>query len=131
MDQSHSIGSPQAGAPQSGSLREIFADAMRFWEPRRIVYNLVLTAVVVGWLVVTWPHFRPAFTLESLFKLFILGMLANFAYIAAYLVDVPMQYASPRAAWRFGRRGLWVMGTVFAFVLTNYWIADEIYPFVR
>jgi len=26
---------------------------------------------------------------------------------------------------------LWVAGTVFAIVFANYWIADEIYPFVH
>jgi hypothetical protein len=26
------------------------------------------------------------------------------------------------------RWGLWILGTLFAFVLANYWIADEIYP---
>jgi hypothetical protein len=26
---------------------------------------------------------------------------------------------------------LWLMGMLFAIVFENYWIADEIYPFVR
>jgi hypothetical protein len=29
------------------------------------------------------------------------------------------------------RRQLWVLGMLLAFLLTNYWIADEIYPFVN
>jgi len=36
-----------SGNPPSASLRTTFADAARFWEPRRVFYNLVLTAVVV------------------------------------------------------------------------------------
>ena len=131
MESSHSLQSPPAGEPRPGRLREILADAIRFWEPRRIVYNLVLTAVVVGWLVATWPHFREALTLQSLLLLFILGGLANLCYTAANLVDVPMQVSSFRAAWRLGRSGLWVAGMVFAIVFANYWIADEIYPYVR
>jgi hypothetical protein len=131
MDRSHSIESRQAREPHPGPMREIFVDAMRFWEPRRIVYNLLLTGVVVCWFVFTWPHFRPALTLESLFKFFILGVLANLCYCAAYLVDISMQCSPSRDSWRRGRWGLWVTGTILAFVFTNYWIADEIYAYVQ
>ena len=41
-------------------LQEIFGDAVRYWEKRRITYNLVLVVVVVAWFVLTWPHFRTA-----------------------------------------------------------------------
>jgi hypothetical protein len=27
--------------------------------------------------------------------------------------------------------GLWTVGVIFAVVIANYWIADEIYPFIR
>ena len=30
--------------------------ATRFWEPRRLLYNAILTAVVVYWIASTWPH---------------------------------------------------------------------------
>ncbi len=119
------------GGSRSGRLREILRDTIRFWELGRIAHNLVLTAVVIAWLVTTWPHFREALTLRSLVLLTILGLLANVCYSAAYLVDVPMQYSSLRAAWRRWRWGLWLTGTVLATVIANYWIADEIYPFVR
>jgi len=54
-------------------LREILSDAIRYWEPRRIVYNLVLSAVVIAWLVLTWPRFRVAFTLQALLLLLMLA----------------------------------------------------------
>ncbi len=114
-----------------GPFRGLLADAIRFWEPRRLLYNFALSAVAVVWLVATWPHFRPAFTLSSLLLLAILALLANACYCAAYLVDIPMQCSSLSTVWRRRRWGLWLMGTLFAIVLTNYWIADEIYPFVR
>jgi hypothetical protein len=112
-------------------LRGLLADAIRFWEPRRLVYNLILAVVVVIWIVASWPHFRPAFTLHSLLLLSILALLANVCYCAAYLVDIPMQGLSVGTALKRQRWGLWVIGTLFAILFENYWIVDEIYPFVR
>jgi len=119
------------GKSPSGPVRGLLSNAIRFWEPRRLVYNFVLTAVVVVWLAATWPHFRPAMTLPSLLLLAILALLANLCYSVAYLVDIPMQQSSLSTVWRRRRWGLWLMGTLLATVLANYWIADEIYPFVR
>lgn len=111
-------------------FRSVLDDAIRYWEPRRVLYNLVLTAVVIAWLALTWPHFRPALTLESLLILLTLAGLANLCYCAAYLVDIPMQCSSSQLTWRRRRAGLFLLGTAFAVVITCYWIADEIYPYV-
>ena len=111
-------------------IRASFAGSMRYWEPRRLVYNLVLLAVVIAWLVATWPHFRGSLTLFNLLRMGVLGALANLCYCAAYLVEIPMQQSPVSASWNRLRGGLWVAGTVFAVLLANYWIADEIYPFV-
>jgi hypothetical protein len=40
---------------RSSRFREVAGDALRYWELRRIVYNCVLTAVIIGWVVLTWP----------------------------------------------------------------------------
>lgn len=114
-----------------GAFRGLISDAMRFWELRRLIYNFVLLAVVVAWVVGTWPHFRPMFELHSLLLLAILALLANACYCAAYLVDIPMQCSELGALWRRWRWTLWVAGMMFAILLANYWIVDEIYPFVR
>jgi len=119
------------GKSPSGPFRAFLTDAVRFWEPRRVIYNLVLAVVVVIWLVASWPHFRPMFTLHSLLLLTILALLANVCYCAAYLVDIPMQSLSVGDARRRYRWLLWVVGTLFAILFENYWIVDEIYPFVR
>lgn len=112
-------------------LRGILSDAMGYWERRRIIYNFLLVAVVLIWIAGTWPHFRSAFTWSSLGALLVLAALANLCYCAAYLADLPMQHSSFRALWRRWRWGLWVIGTLFAILFTNYWIADEIYSFVH
>jgi hypothetical protein len=111
-------------------LRELLIDAARFWEPRRIPYNLALLATVFTWLVATWPHFRSALTLSTLGVLTVLGLIANLFYSVAYLIDVVLQTASFRSVWRRRRWALWLTGLIFAIVLTNYWIVDEIYPYV-
>jgi hypothetical protein len=126
MPTSQSAGA--AGTPPWGDLLD---DALRYWEPRRIAYNVVLAGECLGWLVFTWPHFRAALTLPALLPLFVLAVLANLCYCAAYVIDIPMQYSSFGARWRRWRWGVWLAGMLFAAVLAFYWIADEIYPAVR
>lgn len=126
MSTAASAGDPRAPPP----LRALLDDALRYWEPRRIIYNLLLGAIVLGWLVLTWPHFRTALTLQALLLMFVLAVLANVCYCAAYLLDIPLQWSSFRRVWRRWRWGLWMVGMLFAAILANYWIADEIYPYV-
>ena len=108
----------------------IVADALAYWERRRLVYNLLLFGVVITWVVATWPHFRPAFTWSSLFVFVVLALLANVCYCAVYLADIPMQNSSLRESWRRWRWSLWLFGTLLAILFANYWIADEIYSYV-
>jgi len=117
-------------------FKQSVADALRYWEPRRILYNAVLTAAAVLWVVLTWPHFRPVQWMgvppgeayPALVILLILAFLANVCYCAAYIVDIPLQLTF--AMWRKYRWALLLTGTLFALLVENYWIADEIYPFV-
>lgn len=117
--------------------------ATHFWERGRLFYNGILTAVVLIWIILTWPHFRPAFTLGSLEAMLALALMANLCYSAAYIVDIPLQHVlygtrgSPLIAYsakselflRRFRRTLWTLGMLFGILLENYWIADEIYPY--
>lgn len=116
--------------PLPAGVRDIFTDAIRFWETRRVAYNVLLTAVVIAWVAITWPHFLAAMTLQSLAFLIVLAVAANLCYTAAYVADIPMQFSAFQPGWRRWRRGLWLAGTLFAILLENYWIADEIYPYV-
>lgn len=113
------------------ALREILRAAAGYWEPRRITYNAILATIVVAWVVAAWPHFRPALTPQSLLLTLVLAAIANVCYCAAYLVEVAMRLSRFRYAWPKRRWALWFAGTLLAGVLTCYWIADEIYPFVR
>jgi hypothetical protein len=103
---------------------------MGYWEVRRLWYNAALAALACACVVLTWPHFRHALSLQHLLELLVLAVIANVCYSAAYLVDIPMQQSSLNVAWRRRRWVLWLLGTLFALVVTCYWIADEIYPYV-
>jgi hypothetical protein len=115
---------PPNGSGKAGALVE----AARFWEPRRLWYNGILTLIVLLWLILTWPHFRSALTLVALGKMMVLAGLANVCYWFAYGTEFFIQGVLPRALWRRFRFGVLVLGMLAAMVLENYWIADEIYP---
>lgn len=106
-------------------------DSIRYWELRRIPYNLALTLLCVWWVVHTWPHFQPALTWFNLGRMIILAVIANVCYSSAYLVDFAMQGSDFAPAWRRWRWALWVAGTLFALLVATYWIGDEIYPDVH
>jgi hypothetical protein len=120
---------PGANLPPSessrSSLHDLLSDAIPYWERRRLAYNLVLVAVVIGCAVTTWRRFRDGLSFELLLALFVLGVLANVCYCAAYLADIPIQYFAFRIAWRRNRWMLWATGTLFAMALTYYWLVDE------
>ncbi len=122
---------PPAGRSPDAPGREAFLDAMRYWEPRRIAYNVVLAAVLSAWLALTWPHFRAALSGRSLLELLTLAMIANACYCSAYFAEIAVRHSSFRSTWKGRRWILWLAGTLFAVVLECYWIADEIYPYVR
>lgn len=108
-----------------------FIDAIHYWEPRRILYNLVLVLVSVSWVVFSWPHFRESLTWQHFWMLSVLAVLANACYCSAYAVDLVVRHSSARGDLGRWRWALWTAGTLFATLLANYWIADEIYPFPR
>ena len=110
------------------SMREVLSDAIRFWEPRRIVYNLALAAVVLVFAAASWMRIRDRISFELLLALLVLAVLANVCYCAAYLVDVPLQFSEHRTFWRHWRWLLWLFGVLFAVALAWYWTGDEILP---
>lgn len=58
---------------------------------------------------------------NSVLLLFVLAVLANVAYCAAYLPDVFAQMSSLRNSWLRYRWVLFVVGLAFAGVLTHFW----------
>jgi hypothetical protein len=101
--------------------RDYLGDAIRYWEPRRVLYNLLLAAVVVIHFVKELPFSKTVVQFDSLLLLFALAVLANVAYCAAYVPDVFAQMSSLRDSWLRYRWVLFVVGLAFAAVLTHFW----------
>jgi len=111
---------------QADELRGILDDAIRFWELRRVPYNLILAAVVIVWLVANRAHFHEALLWPAILALFVMAALANVLYSVAYCLDVFIQYSSFRNLWRRRRWMLWLAGTLLAVALANVWILNQI-----
>ncbi len=110
------------GAGQAGFSRigEMVADALRYWEVRRLLYNSVLAAVVLAHFAHAWPASRVFLQRDNLLGVFVLAVLANVAYCAAYVADVFVQLSGFRALWIRWRWLLLMLGIAFAGVLTHF-----------
>ena len=97
-------GDPGAPVGFFARLSTYVANALRYWEPRRLAYNAVLACIVVAQFVVDLPTSRDKLSFDLLLGLFILAVLANVAYCAAYIADLFVQFSGLDAAWRRGRR---------------------------
>jgi len=110
------------------TFRESVSDAMRFWEPRRLVYNGLLTVIVLFYFLRAYPASKAMLTLDSILGLFLLVVLANVAYCAAYLADVFAQWSSYRDLWRRYRWVLFSVGMLFAGILTRFIAIGIFFP---
>ena len=102
------------------SLRDYATQAIRYWEPRRLLYNIFLVVVVVATFWLNLPSSKAAVTLDSMLWLFLLAVLANVAYCAAYIVDIFVQTSAFRDQWQQFRWLLFTLGVAFAAVLARY-----------
>lgn len=102
------------------TLRGSVTDAIRYWEPRRIAYNLVLAIVVLIYFWIGYPASKTALSANLAQLVFLLAVLANVAYCAVYIVDVFAQASGYRELWRKYRWALFVIGTLFAGILTHF-----------
>ena len=100
--------------------RDYLSAAIRYWEPRRIAYNLALAIVVILHIVSGWPSSRESLHFNGLLFLFALAVLANVAYCAAYVVDIVVQMSGFRDAWLRMRWILLAIGLAFAAILTHF-----------
>lgn len=103
------------------TFRESLTDAIRFWEPLRLAYNGALAAIVLIYFGMGYPASRASISVDSILLIFLLAVLANVAYCAAYLVDVFAQSSGFREPWRKRRWVLFVIGLLFAGVITRFW----------
>jgi len=102
------------------AARDALSDAIRYWEPRRILYNAALLFVVAVTYWANLPASRSTVNTDSLQLLFVLAVLANIAYCAAYAVDVVAQISAFRLKWLRVRWMLLLVGVLFAGVLAHF-----------
>lgn len=108
---------PPAGRPGFGVLA---ANALGYWEPRRLVFNAALLLVVAVDIAAGWPASKTWLTRDALLGMFLLAVLANIAYCAAYAVDLFVQFSELRAVWPKRRWIVLLTGTGFAAVITHF-----------
>jgi hypothetical protein len=102
------------------SVRESISEAIKYWEPRRLIYNGVLSLVVIAHFLLKLPESRQTLTPDLLLFLFLMAVLANVAYCAAYPVDIFAQASDLREEWLRYRGILLAIGIAFAAVLTHF-----------
>jgi len=100
--------------------RDHLTDAIKYWELRRPIYNATLAAIVLIYFGANYPNSKHLIALEPILLLFLLAVLANVAYCAAYFCDVFAQASGYRETWRSYRWILFVIGLMFAGILTRY-----------
>ena len=105
---------------ETSSLREFATDAIKFWEPFRILYNLVLAAIVVAYFAIGYPTSKGLISVDFCLGLFLLAVIANVAYCAAYVVDIFAQASGFRELWQRYRKILFIIGTLVAAILTRF-----------
>lgn len=102
------------------TYRESATDAIKYWGPRRIAYNLALAVVVLVCFWLEYPASKSSLGVDMGQFVFLLAVMANVAYCAAYLVDIFAQVSGYRQVWRGYRWTLFAIGTTFAGVVTRF-----------
>ena len=109
-----------AGQAAGFSIGPLVADALRYWEPRRIVYNAFMAVIVLGYFFAGWPASKSFLALNGILWMFFLAVLANVCYCAAYVVDIFVQLSPLRSSWTRIRWILFLVGLAFAAVITRF-----------
>jgi hypothetical protein len=102
------------------SFRESVTIAIKFWEPLRLAYNAVLAGIFLTYFGINYPASKSVVSIDSVLILFLLAVLANVAYCVAYLVDIFVLSSNFGDQWRKGRWVIFVIGLIFASILTRF-----------
>src|SRR5262245_38303572 len=102
------------------TFNEAASNAIRFWERARIGYNLVLAAVVAAYFIVGLPASKSHLNVDLALGVFILAVLANVAFCAAYPLDIFAQMSAFHALWLRVRWVVLGIGVLFAAVITRF-----------
>jgi drug/metabolite transporter (DMT)-like permease len=104
----------------TGSFRERITEAIRYWELRRLIYNAILFLILAVYFTMNYPASKNALSVDEVLMFFLLAVLANVAYCAAYLPDVFAQASGFREQWQKYRWLVFIIGATFAGVITRF-----------
>jgi hypothetical protein len=110
------------------SFRESVTAAIRYWEPRRLIYNVILAAIVLTYFGMNYPGSKSTISANLALLLFLLAVLANVAYCAAYPVDVFVSASSYREQWLKYRWVIFLIGVLFAATITRFLALGMFHP---
>jgi hypothetical protein len=102
------------------TLKSALTDAIRYWEWRRLLYNGVLAAIVLVHFILAYPRSSQKLSADLLQGVFVLAVVANMCYCAAYFVDIPAQLSDFRDSWLKYRWVLLVVGILFAAIFARF-----------
>jgi hypothetical protein len=109
-------------------LRQYATNALRYWEPRRLLYNAALAAIVLTHFFLDYPRSKSFPIANGVLVVFVLAVLANVAYCAVYLVDIFAQHSGFQALWFKYRWILLVIGILFAGTITHFFAMGMFFP---
>jgi hypothetical protein len=104
------------------TFREAASNAIRFWERARIAFNVVLATIVIGYFVAGLPSSRERVSTDLWLGLFVLAVLANVAFCAAYPIDIFAQYSTHKSVWLRVRWAVLIIGILFAGTITRFMV---------
>ena len=98
-------------------LRSLFADAVCYWERKRIIYNGVLAILVLACWGADILSGGPRQWLGAAFVLVVFAGVANALYCIAYPVDLAFQMTPLKGGWKRFRWLLFTAGLLLASLL--------------
>ena len=102
------------------SANPAFTEAVRYWEPRRVLYNLILAAIAAIYIFDDRSRATGFLNFDQVLMLVFFAVAANVLYCTAYVVDAFLQHTEFSSTWRRFRGILFVLGTVVAMILTRF-----------
>jgi hypothetical protein len=102
-------------------FKSLFADAVSYWERKRIIYNGVLVILVAACWGGDILSGGPQQWLGAAFVLFLFAGVANALYCFAYPVDLAFQMTPLKECWQRFRWLLFATGVILASIL-SLWI---------
>lgn len=102
------------------TAREALSEAIRYWEPRRRLFNAMLLIAIATIFALNLPGSRARLNMGLASFLLVLAVLANVAYCTSHLVDVVAQLSTFRTTWLRYRWMLFLVALAFAGALSYF-----------